>query len=258
MTWIFLTPDYCEPWILRATEEAFSRLSEMERVEPSSSLLLGLRETVMQLVPRVILGFWLDPGADEVIPQWSFCDDVILVTMASLAKFSSSEDPLAWLPRCSRDDMVLHAKGEVRAMFTPDVFNQQLEMFGTDLYRAIAQVPANEAELMFEPHMEMPVSSHEQLKLDGDQLDGDHIDGDLVDGSSCSSETADCDDRASCDALASHRVHLEVPTSPESQDALTSSLGHAELQKSASHHSSSRRGAFSLISKDYPNPRRPM
>ncbi|XP_071387157.1 cytosolic carboxypeptidase 2-like [Centroberyx affinis] len=140
------SPCFQDPQIIRLADKAIRSLMEKQQQRPGSSLL-GPREVVMLVVPKVLQGFWINPATLLSVPPLQLSD--------LAAAFSCS----------IRDEMVLLIQNKVREKYTPDVLLEKLKCFGPELLTRIVDITVGEIYVMFEPQKQVLTTKEVELDV---------------------------------------------------------------------------------------------
>ncbi|XP_023275107.1 uncharacterized protein LOC111664658 [Seriola lalandi dorsalis] len=133
----------------------YAKILRQRQQEASSSKVLSPQEVVMEVVPRVLQGFWvLPPRALLNMPSQLLSKLSVGVAKATLDRVSSALTTMghqANFSRSMRDDMVLSILTEIRQMYPHDILVNRIKNFAPVLLSKIADVAAEQICEMFRP-----------------------------------------------------------------------------------------------------------
>ena len=148
-----IPPHFQHPRILSQAETYARSLTEQQQ-EPPCSKLLGPREVVMEVVPKVLQGFWLPPADTSFsMPSQQWSKMAVGVTRAVEDRVSTALSTVlhrVTFSRSTRDDMVLSVMEKIRQGCTRDVLVKRLNCFESEVMNSISDVAAGEICLLFQ------------------------------------------------------------------------------------------------------------
>ncbi|XP_026213057.1 uncharacterized protein LOC113160179 [Anabas testudineus] len=157
-----LPPNFQHPKVLSVAQEYAQILREKKQEAPSFKLLCP-QDVVMEVVPRVLQGFWVLPPRPLLnMPSLKLSKLSIGVTKAVLDGVSSGlpiNNHQVTFSRSIRDDMVLSILTEIRQTHPHDILVNRIKSFAPVLLSEIAEVAVRQVCGMFQPQSPK-VSAH--------------------------------------------------------------------------------------------------
>ncbi|KAI3363036.1 hypothetical protein L3Q82_011702, partial [Scortum barcoo] len=155
-------PQFKHPKILSKAQMYAGNLTEQQQ-EARGPKQLSPREVVIEVVPKVLQGFWLPPPNTSFnMPSKQLCKMAVGVTKAVEDRVSTALSAiLCQVPfsRSIRDNLVLSIQEKIRQSDTTDVLVKKLNCFATEVLNTIADVAAGEICALFKPQTHTAVSS---------------------------------------------------------------------------------------------------
>ncbi|KAI9531026.1 hypothetical protein NQZ68_000518 [Dissostichus eleginoides] len=166
--------------LMNLAQEYGRRLTERLQSAPSCKLL-GPRDVVLQVVPKVLQGFWSPPRSTFLnMPSQKLNQMAVGVTMCVLDKLSNALSNVHHQVTFSgsiRDAMVLSIQEKVRQMYpAQDIRRRELNSFAAQILNTIADAAASEMCALVEPQSNTHVVENSSNKTNCSQL------ADVVDG----------------------------------------------------------------------------
>ncbi|XP_051263075.1 uncharacterized protein LOC127367353 [Dicentrarchus labrax] len=157
--------------------QKYARILTEQQQEAPSSKVVHTREVVMEVVPKVLQGFWLSPPNTSFnMPSQKLSKMAVGVTKAVEDRVSAvliSKPFQICFSRSFRDQVVLE---KVRQRYSQDVLVKKLNCFAADVLNTIADVAAGEICALFPPQTHKKVSVNINTEEDyiqpADVLDG--------------------------------------------------------------------------------------
>ncbi|XP_026213425.1 uncharacterized protein LOC113160408 [Anabas testudineus] len=157
-----LPPNFQHPKVLSVAQEYAQILREKKQEAPSFKLLCP-QDVVMEVVPRVLQGFWVLPPRPLLnMPSLKLSKLSIGVTKAVLDGVSNGlpiNNHQVTFSRSIRDDMVLSILTEIRQTHPHDILVNRIKSFAPVLLSEIAEVAVRQVCGMFQPQSPK-VSAH--------------------------------------------------------------------------------------------------
>ncbi|XP_044064417.1 fibrous sheath CABYR-binding protein-like [Siniperca chuatsi] len=154
-------PQFQHPKIISQAQKYARSLTEQQQEAPSSKLL-GPREVVMEVVPKVLQGFWLPPPNTSFnMPSQQLSEMAVGVTKAVEDRVSTALSSMlrqVAFSRSIRDNMVLSIQERVRQGHTRDVLVKRLNCFAAEVLNTISDAAAREICVLFQPHTKVSVN----------------------------------------------------------------------------------------------------
>ncbi|XP_037610160.1 arp2/3 complex-activating protein rickA-like isoform X1 [Sebastes umbrosus] len=146
-----LPPMYQGPKILRVAEKCAETLRQKQEEAPSSRL--GPQEVILEVVPKVLQGFWKHPPTLLIMPSQKLSQMSVGVTKAvsDRVSYALNAEHRATFSRSTRDDMVLSILTEIRQSHPHDVLVERISSFSSVLLKEIVNVAARKICGMFWP-----------------------------------------------------------------------------------------------------------
>ncbi|XP_044063034.1 actin cytoskeleton-regulatory complex protein pan1-like [Siniperca chuatsi] len=148
-------PQFQHPKIISQAQKYARSLTEQQQEAPSSKLL-SPREVVMEVVPKVLQGFWLPPPNTSFnMPSQQLSEMAVGVTKAVEDRVSTALSSMlrqVAFSRSIRDNMVLSIQERVRQGHTRDVLVKRLNCFAAEVLNTISDAAAREICVLFQPH----------------------------------------------------------------------------------------------------------
>ncbi|XP_039865992.1 uncharacterized protein LOC120720387 [Simochromis diagramma] len=155
-------PKFQAPKLLSAVKDYVEILKKKQQEQPNSKLLTA-QEVVVEVVPRVLQGFWeLPPRPLLNMASQSLSILSTSVTKATLDRVSKSLTAMetqAVFTRSIRDDMVDSILTEIRQKFPEEILSIQVANFAPLLLKTIADVARIRICEIFEPPSSPDVKS---------------------------------------------------------------------------------------------------
>ncbi|KAI3362628.1 hypothetical protein L3Q82_001706 [Scortum barcoo] len=155
-------PQFKHPKILSKAQMYAGNLTEQQQ-EARGPKQLSPREVVIEVVPKVLQGFWLPPPNTSFnMPSKQLCKMAVGVTKAVEDRVSTALSAiLCQVPfsHSIRDNLVLSIQEKIRQSDTTDVLVKKLNCFATEVLNTIADVAAGEICALFKPQTHTAVSS---------------------------------------------------------------------------------------------------
>ncbi|KAI3376511.1 hypothetical protein L3Q82_016960, partial [Scortum barcoo] len=155
-------PQFKHPKIISEAQMYARRLTEQQQ-EARGPKQLSQREVVMEVVPKVLQGFWLPPPNTFLnMPSQQLCTMAVGVTKAVEDRVStalSSMNCQVPFSRSIRDDLVLSIQEKVRQSHAQEVLLKKLNCFATEVLNTIADVAAEEICVLFQPQTDTSIQS---------------------------------------------------------------------------------------------------
>lgn len=149
------------PKIIGQAQKYARTLAEQHQEAPSSKLL-GPREVVIEVVPKVIQGFWLPPPNTSLnMPSQKLSKMAVGLTKAVEDQVTTALSTVlrqVTFSRSIRDDMVLSILGKVRQSYSQDILVKKLNCFTAEILNAITDTAATEICELFEPQIKASVN----------------------------------------------------------------------------------------------------
>ncbi|KAI9531036.1 hypothetical protein NQZ68_000528 [Dissostichus eleginoides] len=209
------------PKLMNLAQEYGRRLTERLQSAPSSKLL-GPRDVVLQVVPKVLQGFWSPPRSTFLnMPSQKLNQMAVGVTKCVLAKVTTALSNVHHQVTfsCSiRDAMVVSIQEKVRQMYpAQDIRRRELNSFAAQILNTIADAAASEMCALFEPQSNTHVVENSSNERNCSQL------ADVVDGAQTIHTLAE--DLNEELGLEEDREPIQEPVSSPSPTPLTPSAG---------------------------------
>ncbi|XP_050932065.1 uncharacterized protein LOC108887413 [Lates calcarifer] len=156
-----IPPQFQHPKIISQAHKYAKSLTEQHQQIRSSKLLCP-REVVMEVVPKVVQGFWLPPPNTSFnMPSKQLSKMAVGVTKAVEDRVSTTLPSMLLqvsFSRFIRNDVVLSIQEKVRQGYTKDVLMKMLNCFSAKVLKTISDVAAAEICVLFQPqtHTKMP------------------------------------------------------------------------------------------------------
>ncbi|XP_026016423.1 uncharacterized protein LOC113017486 [Astatotilapia calliptera] len=155
-------PKFQAPKLLSAVKDYVEILKKKQQEQPNSKLLTA-QEVVVEVVPRVLQGFWeLPPRPLLNMASQSLSILSTSVTKATLDRVSKSLTAMetqAVFTRSIRDDLVDSILTEIRQKFPEEILSIQVANFAPLLLKTIADVARIRICEIFEPPSSPDVKS---------------------------------------------------------------------------------------------------
>ncbi|XP_018556841.1 uncharacterized protein LOC108900338 [Lates calcarifer] len=156
-----IPPQFQHPKIIGQAQKYARTLAEQHQEAPSSKLL-GPREVVIEVVPKVIQGFWLPPPNTSLnMPSQKLSKMAVGLTKAVEDQVTTALSTVlrqVTFSRSIRDDMVLSILGKVRQSYSQDILVKKLNCFTAEILNAITDTAATEICELFEPQIKASVN----------------------------------------------------------------------------------------------------
>ncbi|GLD68818.1 uncharacterized protein AKAME5_002013100 [Lates japonicus] len=174
-----IPPQFQHPKIISQAHKYAKSLTEQLQ-EASISNLLGPREVVMEVVPKVLQGFWLPPPNTAFnMPSQQFSKMAVGVTKAVEDRVSTALSSMLLqvsFSRSIRDDVVLSIQETVGQVYTQDVLVKKLNCFAAELLNTISDVAAERICVLFQPQtftkVTVCMNTDKDRTLPADVVDG--------------------------------------------------------------------------------------
>ncbi|XP_018538288.2 cell surface glycoprotein 1 [Lates calcarifer] len=156
-----IPPQFQHPKIISQAHKYAKSLTEQHQQIRSSKLLCP-REVVMEVVPKVVQGFWLPPPNTSFnMPSKQLSKMAVGVTKAVEDRVSTTLPSMLLqvsFSRFIRNDVVLSIQEKVRQGYTKDVLVKMLNCFSAKVLKTISDVAAAEICVLFQPqtHTKVP------------------------------------------------------------------------------------------------------
>ncbi|XP_069384996.1 uncharacterized protein [Paralichthys olivaceus] len=151
-----IPPKFNNPGILSLAEKFSSILKERHQ-QPLTSKHLGPREVVLEVVPKVLQGFWLPPeGTGMNMPSQHLSVLAVSLTKAvedEVSKLLPSLLREVSFTRSTRDKLVRSTLDIVTQSFTPPVLMEKISCFAADLMKSITTVATRNICELFQPQI---------------------------------------------------------------------------------------------------------
>ncbi|KAL3976553.1 sarcosine oxidase / L-pipecolate oxidase [Sarotherodon galilaeus] len=167
-----IPPKFQAPKLLSVVKDYIEILKKKQQ-EQHNSKLLTAQEVVIEVVPRVLQGFWeLPPRPLLNMASQSLSILSTSVTKATLDRVSKSLTAMetqAIFTRSIRDNMVDSILTEIRQKFPPEILSIKIANFAPVLLKTIADVAMIRICEMFEPPSSLPdvKNTNEERSSDG-------------------------------------------------------------------------------------------
>ncbi|KAK1898995.1 Cadherin EGF LAG seven-pass G-type receptor 3 [Dissostichus eleginoides] len=175
---LLMSPDdipagFRHPKLMNLAQEYGRRLTERLHSAPSSKLL-GPRDVVLQVVPKVLQGFWSPPRSTFLnMPSQMLNQMAVGVTKCVLAKVTTALSNVHHQVTfsCSiRDAMVLSIQEKVRQMYpAQDIRRRELNSFAAQILNTIADAAATDVVDGAETIHTLAGDVNEELGLEEDR-----------------------------------------------------------------------------------------
>ncbi|KAF0029618.1 hypothetical protein F2P81_018723 [Scophthalmus maximus] len=165
--WLFeypedIPPCFQNPKIMKLAQKFGESLTEQLQATPRSRLL-GPSEVVVEVVPKVLQGFWLpSPTTYLNMPSQELSDMAVGVTKAVMDRVTralSSGLHRVNVSRPIRDAVVLSVQERVRQMYPEDILRQRLDCFAAQLLDEIAEAATRDICALFQPQADTDTPS---------------------------------------------------------------------------------------------------
>ncbi|GAA6224395.1 leucine-rich repeat extensin-like protein 5 [Lates japonicus] len=174
-----IPPQFQHPKIISQAHKYAKSLTEQLQ-EASISNLLGPREVVMEVVPKVLQGFWLPPPNTAFnMPSQQCSKMAVGVTKAVEDRVSTALSSMLLqvsFSRSIRDDVVLSIQETVGQVYTQDVLVKKLNCFAAELLNTISDVAAERICVLFQPQtftkVTVCMNTDKDRTLPADVVDG--------------------------------------------------------------------------------------
>ncbi|XP_035528022.1 uncharacterized protein LOC118335702 [Morone saxatilis] len=154
-------PQLRHPKIISQAQKYARILTEQQQEAPSSKVV-HTWEVVMEVVPKVLQGFWLSPPNTSFnMPSQKLSKMAVGVTKAVEDRVSAvliSKPFQICFSRSFRDQVVRSILKKVRQRYSQDVLVKKLNCFAADVLNTIADVAAGEICALFPPQTHKKVS----------------------------------------------------------------------------------------------------
>ncbi|CAI5637487.1 unnamed protein product [Oreochromis niloticus] len=166
-----IPPKFQAPKLLSVVKDYIEILKKKQQ-EQHNSKLLTAQEVVIEVVPRVLQGFWeLPPRPLLNMASQSLSILSTSVTKATLDRVAKSltAETQAIFTRSIRDNMVDSILTEIRQKFPPEILSIKIANFAPVLLKTIADVAMIRICEMFEPPSSLPdvKNTNEERSSDG-------------------------------------------------------------------------------------------
>ncbi|KAI3376637.1 hypothetical protein L3Q82_017074, partial [Scortum barcoo] len=155
-------PQFQHPKIISEAHMYARRLTEQQQ-EARGPKQLSPQEVVIEVVPKVLQGFWLPPPSTFLnMPSQDLCTMAVGVTKAVEDRVSTAlSSLLCHVPfsRSTRDYLVLSIQEKVRQGHSQDVLVEKLNFFAAEVLNTITDVAAIEICSLLRPEPHTSVSS---------------------------------------------------------------------------------------------------
>ncbi|GAA6226947.1 uncharacterized protein LOC108900338 [Lates japonicus] len=152
------------PKIIGQAQKYARTLAEQHQEAPNSKLL-GPREVVIEVVPKVMQGFWLPPPNTSLnMPSQKLSKMGVGLTKAVEDQVTTALSTVlrqVTFSRSIRDDMVLTILGKVRQSYSQDILVKKLNCFTAEILTpsdTITDTTAAEICELFEPQIKVSVN----------------------------------------------------------------------------------------------------
>ncbi|XP_060927120.1 uncharacterized protein LOC133001537 [Limanda limanda] len=145
-----------DPSIISLAQEFSSILKEQQQ-QLITSKHLGPPEVVLEVVPKVLQGFWLPPE-DTCLNMPSQHLSVLAVSLTKAVEDKVSKLLPSLLlevsfTRSTRDKLVQLIQDSVRRSFPPPVLMEKISCFAVDLMKSIITIASNKICELFQPRI---------------------------------------------------------------------------------------------------------
>ncbi|KAG7999883.1 hypothetical protein GBF38_001946, partial [Nibea albiflora] len=129
----------------------YARILKKQQEKGPESRLLCPMEVVLEVVPKVLQGFWLPPPNTSFnMPSQQLSKMAVGITKAVQDRVSRALSSVllqATFSTSIRDKMVQSIKGQIRRSYPEEVLVERLNCFGTDVLNTITNVAVQEISL---------------------------------------------------------------------------------------------------------------
>ncbi|XP_039657247.1 cell surface glycoprotein 1-like [Perca fluviatilis] len=164
-----IPPCFQHPKLVNLAQEYGRSLTQQLQSAPSSKLL-GPRDVVMEVLPKVLQGFWLPPPSTFLnMPSQQLSEMAVGVTKFVLDRVSTALSTVHHrvnFSRSIRDSMVLSIQEMVRQMYPQDVLRRGLNCFAAEVLNTIVDAAVKEVLVLFQPQTDTPVPANSSTKND--------------------------------------------------------------------------------------------
>ncbi|XP_035851555.1 uncharacterized protein LOC118493887 isoform X2 [Sander lucioperca] len=162
-----IPPCFQHPKLVNLAQEYGRSLTEQLQSAPRSKLL-SPRDVVVEVVPKVLQGFWLPPPSTFLdMPSQQLSEMAVGVTKFVLDRVSTALSTVHHrvnFLRSIRDGMVLSIQETVRQMYPQDVLRRRLNCFAAQVLNTIVDAAVKEVLLLFQPQTDTHVPANSSTK----------------------------------------------------------------------------------------------
>ncbi|XP_039641980.1 proteoglycan 4 isoform X3 [Perca fluviatilis] len=164
-----IPPCFQHPKLVNLAQEYGRSLTQQLQSAPSSKLL-GPRDVVMEVLPKVLQGFWLPPPSTFLnMPSQQLSEMAVGVTKFVLDRVSTALSTVHHrvnFSRSIRDSMVLSIQETVRQMYPQDVLRRGLNCFAAEVLNTIVDAAVKEVLVLFQSQTDTHVPANSSTKND--------------------------------------------------------------------------------------------
>ncbi|XP_069367833.1 uncharacterized protein [Paralichthys olivaceus] len=151
-----IPPEFRNPSIISLAQNFSSLLKELQR-QPLTAKHLGPREVVLEVVPKVLQGFWLPPE-DTCLNMPSEHLSVLAVSLTKAVEDKVSKLLPSLLrevsfTRSTRDKLVQSIQDSVTQSFSRPVLMKKISCFASDLIKSITTIATKNICELFQPQI---------------------------------------------------------------------------------------------------------
>ncbi|XP_035857408.1 mucin-5AC-like [Sander lucioperca] len=162
-----IPPCFQHPKLVNLAQEYGRSLTEQLQSAPRSKLL-SPGDVVVEVVPKVLQGFWLPPPSTFLdMPSQQLSEMAVSVTKFVLDRVSTALSTVHHRVnffRSIRDSMVLSIQETVRQMYPQDVLRRRLNCFAAQVLNTIVDAAVKEVLLLFQPQTDTHVAANTSTK----------------------------------------------------------------------------------------------
>ncbi|XP_035852539.1 uncharacterized protein LOC116055154 [Sander lucioperca] len=162
-----IPPCFQHPKLVNLAQEYGRSLTEQLQSAPRSKLL-SPGDVVVEVVPKVLQGFWLPPPSTFLdMPSQQLSEMAVSVTKFVLDRVSTALSTVHHRVnffRSIRDSMVLSIQETVRQMYPQDVLRRRLNCFAAQVLNTIVDAAVKEVLLLFQPQTDTHVPANTSTK----------------------------------------------------------------------------------------------
>ncbi|AWO97917.1 Hypothetical protein SMAX5B_005497 [Scophthalmus maximus] len=157
-----IPPCFQNPKMVNLAQKFGQILTEQLQATPGSKLL-GPWDVVVEVVPKVLQGFWLPPPTTYLnMPSQELSDMAVGFTKAVINRVTralSGGLHRVNVSRPIRDAVVLAVQEKVRQMYPQDILRQKVDCFAAQLLDEIAEAATREICALFQPQADTDTPS---------------------------------------------------------------------------------------------------